>query len=95
MRHYFDRVGGVEVTTETSNLNVRAWPNGDIIGSLKKGYIITVYRCEEVADNDIPFTLISKWTKPDADGRSSLEYFGWVASEYITEDPDWVWVYGD
>jgi len=93
--NYFDRVGGVEVTTETSNLNVRAWPNGDIIGSLKKGSIITVYRCEEVADNGIPFTLISKWTKPDADGRSSLEYFGWVASEYLTEDPDWVWVYGD
>ena len=93
--NYYDRVGGVEVTTETSNLNVRAWPNGDIIGSLKKGSIITVYRCEEVADNDIPFTLISKWTNPDADGRSSLEYFGWVASEYLTEDPNWVWVYGD
>lgn len=93
--NYYDRVGGVEVTTETSNLNVRAWPNGDIIGSLKKGSIITVYRCEEVADNGIPFTLISKWTKPDADGHSSLEYFGWVASEYLTEDPDWVWVYGD
>lgn len=93
--NYFDRVGGVEVTTETSNLNVRAWPNGDIIGSLKKGSIITVYRCEEVADNEIPFTLISKWTKPDAEGRSSLEYFGWVASEYLTEGPDWVWVYGD
>ncbi len=93
--NYYDRVGGVEVTTESSNLNVRAWPNGDIIGSLKKGSIITVYRCEEVADNDIPFTLISKWTNPDADGRSSLEYFGWVASEYLTEDPDWVWVYGD
>ena len=93
--NYYDRVGGVEVTTETSNLNVRAWPNGDIIGSLKKGSIITVYRCEEVADNGIPFTLISKWTKPDADGRSSLEYFGWVATEYLTEDPDWVWVYGD
>ena len=92
--NYYDRVGGVEVTTQTSNLNVRAWPNGDIIGSLEKGSVITVYRCEEVADNDIPFTLISKWTKPDADGRSSLEYFGWVASEYITEDPDWVWVYG-
>ena len=93
--NYYDRVGGVEVTTETSNLNVRAWPNGDIIGSLKKGSIITVYRCEEVADNGIPFTLISKWTNPDAEGRSSLEYFGWVASEYLTEDPDWVWVYGD
>jgi len=93
--NYYDRVGGVEVTTETSNLNVRAWPNGDIIGSLKKGSIITVYRCEEVADNGIPFTLISKWTEPDAEGRSSLEYFGWVASEYLTEDPDWVWVYGD
>ena len=44
---------------------------------------------------NIPFTLISKWTKPDSEGRSSLEYFGWVASEYITEDPDWVWTYGD
>ena len=92
---YYDYVGGVEVTTETGNLNVRAWPNGDIIGSLKKGSTITIYRCEEIADNEIPFTLISKWTEPDADGRSSLEYFGWVASEYITEDPDWVWVYGD
>lgn len=92
---YYDRVGGVEVTTQSSNLNVRAWPNGDLIGSLRKGSIITVYRCEEIADNGIPFTLISKWTKPDADGRSSLEYFGWVASEYITEDPDWIWVYGD
>lgn len=93
--NYYDRVGGVEVTTESSNLNVRAWPNGDIIGSLKKGSIITVYKCEEVADNDIPFTLISKWTDPDANGSSKLEYFGWVATEYITEDPDWVWVYGD
>ena len=93
--NYYDRVGGVEVTTESSNLNVRAWPNGDIIGSLQKGSIIMVYRCEEVADNGIPFTLISKWTDPDADGRSSLEYFGWVATEYITESPDWVWVYGD
>ena len=92
---YYDYVGGVEVTTESSNLNVRAWPNGDIIGSLKKGSVITVYKCEEVADNGIPFTLISKWTDPDADGRSSLEYFGWVASEYITESPDWIWVYGD
>lgn len=92
---YYDYVGGVEVTTESSNLNVRAWPNGDIIGSLKKGSVITVYKCEEIADNEIPFTLISKWTTPDADGRSSLEYFGWVASEYITENPDWVWVYGD
>lgn len=92
---YYDRVGGVEVTTESTNLNVRAWPNGDVIGSLKKGSIITVYKCEEIADNGIPFTLISKWTTPDKDGRSSLEYYGWVASEYITEDPDWVWVYGD
>ena len=66
-----------------------------LIGSLNKGSIITVYRCEEVADNGIPFTLISKWTKPDADGRSSLEDLGWVATEYLTEDPDWVWVYGD
>ncbi|MBQ3424327.1 MAG: hypothetical protein IJH38_03920, partial [Clostridia bacterium] len=76
------------------NLHVRAWPDGDIVGSLEKGSQITIYRCEEVADNGVPYTLISKWTKPDANGSSSLEYFGWVASEYITENPDWVWVYG-
>ena len=93
--NYYDRVGGVKVTTESTGLNVRAWPNGDIIGKLKKGAEITIYRCEEVADNGIPFTLISKWTEPDAEGYSTLEYYGWVASEYITEDPDWVWTYGD
>lgn len=107
--NYYDRVSGVEVTTQKSNLNVRSTPGGEIIGSLKKGSTITVYKCEEMAplspvspddgqseDNEsIPFTLISKWTKPDADGYSTLEYFGWVATEYITEDPDWVWVYGD
>ena len=93
--NYYDRVGGVEVTTESSNLNVRAWPNGDIVVSLKKGSIITIYGCEEIADNGIPYTLISKWTTPDAEGRSTLEYYGWVASEYLTEDPDWVWIYGD
>ena len=92
---YLDQVGGVEVTTEKSNLNVRACPDGEIIDSLKKGSTITIYRCEQTADSGIPFTLISKWTEPDADGYSTLEYYGWVASEYITESPDWVWVFGD
>ena len=93
--YYYDRVGGVKVTTESSNLNVRVYPGGDIVGSLEKGATITIYKCEETAENGIPYTLISKWTEPDADGNMSLEYFGWVASEYITESPDWVWVYGD
>lgn len=92
---YYDYVGGVEVTTQASNLNVRDCPDGEIIGSLRKGANITIYRCEETADSGIPYTLISKWSKPDANGSRSLEYFGWVATEYITESPDWVWVYGD
>lgn len=92
---YYDYVGGVKVTTEKSSLNVRAWPGGDIVGSLKKGSEIEIYRCEEPAEDGTPFTLIAKWTEPDAEGYSTLEYFGWVASEYITESPNWVWVYGD
>ena len=92
---YYDSVGGVKVTTGKSNLNVRACPDGDVIASLKKGSTVSVYRCEETADSGIPYTLISKWTEPDADGYSTLEYFGWVATKYITESPDWVWVYGD
>lgn len=92
---YYDYVHGVEVTTQKSNLNVRAWPNGDIIGSLQKGSIIRIYRCEAIADNGIAYTLMSKWTDFDAEGNTSFEYFGWVASEYITESPNWTWILGD
>ncbi|NLE45611.1 MAG: hypothetical protein GX620_12895, partial [Chloroflexi bacterium] len=92
---YYDYVHGVEVTTQKSNLNVRAWPNGDIIGSLQKGSIIRIYRCEEIADNGIPYTLMSKWTDFDENDNTTFEYFGWVASEYITESPNWVWILGN
>ena len=93
--NYYDSVGGVKVTTEETNLNVRAWPGGDLIGSLEKGATITIYRCEQNAEDGRPFTLISKWTEPDDEGYSTLEYFGWVATEFITESPDWAWVLGD
>ena len=92
---YYDRVGGVKVTTQETNLNVRAWPGGDLIGSLEKGAEITIYKCEQESEDGRPFTLISKWSEPDDEGYSTLEYYGWVATEFITESPDWIWIYGD
>ena len=92
---YYDYCGGYEVQTKETNLNVRSNPNGEVIGSLKKGSVVTVYRKEETADNGIPYTLIHKSTEPDENGKTYIEYFGWVASEYITEQDDWLWVLAD
>lgn len=92
---YYDYCGGYEVQTKETNLNVRSNPNGEVIGSLKKGSVITVYRHEEIADNGIPYTLIHKTSEPDENGNCYIEYYGWVASEYITEQDDWLWVLAD
>lgn len=92
---YYDSCGGYEVQTKETNLNVRSDPNGKVIGSLEKGSIITVYRKEVIADNGIPYTLIHKSTEPDENGSTHIEYYGWVASEYINEQDDWLWVLAD
>ena len=90
---YYDQCGGYEVRTESSGLNIRSAPGGEKIGSAKKGSTLTVFGCELPAENmdGKLFTLVGKYTEPNEDGVRYLEYYGWVASEYIGEAEDWVW----
>lgn len=80
------------VETKKDKLNVRSAPDGKVLHTLEKGAQITVFNCEINDTNGRPFTLIEKYTEPDDEGVSRLEYRGWVASEYLVHDDDYAWI---
>ena len=94
---YLDYCGGFEVQTNSSNLNVRVSPGGDVIGSLPKGSRLMIYRYQMLPAagsnlSGVPFALVAKYTDPDENGVSYREYFGWCVTEYLVKEGDFLWV---
>ena len=86
---YYDYCVGHAAEMKSTGLNVRNNPNGEIIGLLEKGAAVTVYRHEEPGDNGYSYTLIHKASDPDENGNSYIEYYGWVAGEFLNISNDW------